>query len=64
MPDIDFISTEDVAWATGEDVAFAGTPVMTTLRYNFLFDSRPRGLLFDSGNKALLFDNHSRELTP
>ena len=42
MPDVDFVDTEDVEWATGEDVAFDGTYVATTSRIIFLFDNDDR----------------------
>ncbi len=53
MPDVDFVDTEDVAWATGEDVEFEGARVRTTLQFNFLFDNGDRIMEFDNEHRSL-----------
>ena len=53
MPDVDFINTEDVDWATGEDVAFDGTYVATTPMFIFLFDDSDAVLDFDNDDRLM-----------
>mgnify|MGYP001583962810 CR=1 FL=1 len=62
MPDEDvvFQDTEDVVWAVGQDVGFAGQILILGGRRIFIFDNARRIFSFDNARRMFSFDNARR----
>ena len=61
--DVVFQDTEDVAWAVGQDVEFAGQILILGGRRVFIFDNTRRTFSFDNARRLFSFDNIRRMFT-